>query len=77
LALPPGLKLDALDGDGFDGELEVVDGAHDGGVEAVGEDLDGERVRGLHEEDAAVPIEGQGIGIAEVDCEVGLCDFAR
>ena len=37
--LSPGLELDVLDGDGVEGELEVVDGAHDGGVEAVGEDL--------------------------------------
>ena len=37
--LSPGLELDVLDGNVVDGEVEVVDGAHDGGVEAVGEDL--------------------------------------
>ena len=36
--LSPGLELDVLDGDAVEGELEVVDGAHDGGVEAVGDD---------------------------------------
>ena len=36
--LSPGLELDVLDGDAVEGELEVVDGAHDGGVEAVGEE---------------------------------------
>ena len=36
--LSPGLELDVLDGDAVDRQLEVVDGAHDGGVEAVGED---------------------------------------
>ena len=44
--LTPGLELDVPYGDVFDGEVEVVDGAHDGGVEAAGEDLGGERVRG-------------------------------
>lgn len=37
--LSPGLELDVLDGDIVDGEVEVVDGAFDGGVEAAGEDL--------------------------------------
>ena len=36
--LTPGLELDVPYGDVFDGEVEVVDGAHDGGVEAAGED---------------------------------------
>ena len=36
--LPPGLELDVLDGDVVDGEVEVVDCTHDGGVEAVGDD---------------------------------------
>ena len=36
--LSPGLELYVLDGDVVDGEVEVVDGAHDGGVEAVGDD---------------------------------------
>jgi hypothetical protein len=44
--LPPGVELDVLDGDTVEGELEVVDSAHDGGVEAVGEDLGGERIWG-------------------------------
>jgi hypothetical protein len=39
-ALSPGLELDVLDGDDVDVEVEVVDGAHDGGVEAVGEGTD-------------------------------------
>ena len=34
--LSPGLELDVLDGDAVDRQLEVVAGAHDGGVEAVG-----------------------------------------
>jgi len=58
-----GLELDVLDGDAIQGELEVVDGAHDGGLKAVGEDLGGERVWGLDEKDASGPIEGQGIGV--------------
>ena len=33
-----GLELDVLDGDAVEGERKVVDGAHDGGVEAVGDD---------------------------------------
>ena len=37
VVLSPGLKLDVLDGDAVEGELEVVDGADDGGVETVGE----------------------------------------
>ena len=36
--LSPGAELDVVDRDVVEGELEVVDGAHDGGVEAVGED---------------------------------------
>ena len=36
--LSPGVELDVLDGDVVDRQLEVVDGAHDGGVEAVGDD---------------------------------------
>ena len=48
-----GLELDVLDGHIVAGELEVVDGAHDGGVEAVGEDLGGEGVWGLDEKEAA------------------------
>ena len=36
--LSPGLELDVPDGDAVEGELEVVDGTHDGGVEAVGDD---------------------------------------
>ena len=36
--LPPGLELDVLEGDVGDGEVEVVDCTHDGGVEAVGDD---------------------------------------
>ena len=36
--LSPGLELDVKDGDAVDRQLEVVDGAHDGGVEAVGDD---------------------------------------
>ena len=36
--LSPGLELDVLDGDVVDGEVEVVDCTHDGGVEAVGDD---------------------------------------
>ena len=36
--LSPGLELDVLDCDAFHGELEVVDGAHDSGVEAAGDD---------------------------------------
>ena len=36
--LSPGLEQDVLDGDPVEGEVEVVDGAHDGGVEAVGDD---------------------------------------
>ena len=58
--LSVGLDLDVLDGDAIEGELEVVDGPHDGGVEAAGEDLGGERVWGLDEKDAAATIEGQG-----------------
>ena len=75
--LAPGLELDVLDGDVVDAELEVVNGAHDGGVEAVSEDLGGEGVRRLDEEDPSVTIEGEGMGVAEVDSEVGFCDFAR
>ena len=37
--LSAGLELDVLDGDVVEGAVEVVDRAHDGGVEAVGEDL--------------------------------------
>ena len=33
-----GLELEILDGDVVDGEVEVVDGAFDGGVQAVRED---------------------------------------
>ena len=40
-----GLELDVLDGGAIEGEMEVVDGAHDGGVEAVGEDLADPRMR--------------------------------
>ncbi len=40
--LAPGLELGVVHGDVVDGRLEIVDGAHDGGVEAVGEDLGGE-----------------------------------
>ena len=35
VVLSPGVELDVVDGDAVVGELEVVDGAHDGGVEAV------------------------------------------
>ena len=35
-ALSPGLELYVRGGDVVDGEVEVVDRAHDGGVEAVG-----------------------------------------
>ena len=52
-ALSPGLALDVLEGDAVEGELEVVDGAHEGGVEAVGKHLGGERVRSLDDKDAA------------------------
>ena len=38
VVLSPGLELDVLDGDVVDGEVEVVDCTHDGGVEAVGDD---------------------------------------
>jgi hypothetical protein len=55
----PRLELDILDGDIVHGELEVVDGAHDGGLEALREDLGCERVPGLEEEDAAAAIKGQ------------------
>ena len=58
-----GLGLDVLDGDVVNGELEVVDGAHDGGVEAVGEHLGGERIWGLDDKDAADTVEGQGVGV--------------
>ena len=34
--LSPRAELDVLDWAAVEGELEVVDGAHDGGVEAVG-----------------------------------------
>ncbi len=34
--LSPGLELDVLDGDAVESELEAMDGAHDGGVEAAG-----------------------------------------
>ena len=37
-ALSPGLELYVRDGDLVEGEVEVVDGTHDGGVEAVGDD---------------------------------------
>ena len=37
--LSPGLELDVLHGNVVTRKLEVVDGAHDGGVEAVGEYL--------------------------------------
>ena len=37
--------MDVLDRDAVEDELEVVDGAYDGGVEAVSEDLGGEGVR--------------------------------
>ena len=33
--LSPGLKLDALDGNVVERELEIVNGAHDSGVQAV------------------------------------------
>ena len=33
--LSPGVELVVLDGNAVDSELEVVDGAHDGGVEAA------------------------------------------
>ena len=33
--LSRGAELHVLDGDAVEGEVEVVDGAHDGGVEAV------------------------------------------
>ena len=36
--LSPRVELDVLDGDAVEGEMEVVDSAHDGGVEAVGDD---------------------------------------
>ena len=58
--LSPGLEPHVLDGNIVEGELEVVDGAHDGGVEAVGEDLGGERVWGLDEGDAAGTMECEG-----------------
>ena len=58
--LSPGLELDVLDGDVVEGEVEVVDRAHDGGVEAVGEDLGGEGVRGLDEEDAVARSKARG-----------------
>ena len=45
--LSPGLELDVLDEDAINGELELVDDAHDGGVEAVGADLSGERIWAL------------------------------
>ncbi len=63
--LPPGLELGVVDGDVVTRKLEVVDGAHDGGVEAVGEHLGGKRVRGLDEKDASAMIEGQGIGMSK------------
>ena len=36
--LSSGLELGVRDGDVVDGEVEVVDCTHDGGVEAVGDD---------------------------------------
>jgi hypothetical protein len=33
------VELDVVDGDFVECEVEVVDGAHDSGVEAVGEDF--------------------------------------
>ena len=59
-ALSPGLELYVLDGDAFEGGVEVVDGANDGDVQGVGEYLGGERVWSLDEKDAAATIEGQG-----------------
>ena len=50
--LSPGLELDVLDGGVVDGDVEVVNGAHDGGVQAVGEDFGGEGVPGLDIESA-------------------------
>ena len=37
--LSSGAELDVVDGNAVEGELEVVDGAHDGGVEPVSEHL--------------------------------------
>ena len=76
-ALSAELELDGLGVDIGEGEAEVVGSADDGGVEAAGKDLCGERVRGLYEEDPAIAIEGQGMGVVEVGPEVGFSDFAR
>ena len=54
-----GPELDVLDGDVVDDEIEVADYAHDGGVEAVGEDLGGEWVRRLDAEDGAGRFAGE------------------
>ena len=53
--------MDVLDRDAIEDELEVVDGAYDGGVEAVGEDLGGEGVWGLEEEDGAGDVVTDGM----------------
>ena len=53
ILLSAGPEPDVLDRDAVEGELEVVDGAHEGGVEAVGKHLGGERVRSLDDKDAA------------------------
>ena len=66
-----------MDPDTPEGELEVVDGAHDGGVEPLGQHLGGKRVWGLDDKDAAAPSESHGIGVHDVGPGVGFGDFAR
>jgi hypothetical protein len=63
----PGVSLPyRADAELPEAEARVLeDGAHDGGVEAVGQNLDGEGVWGLDQEDAAGAVEGEGMGVAQ------------
>ena len=54
-----------------------MNGAFDGGLDAVAEDLGREGVWSLAEENATGTIEGQGMGVVEIGSEVGFRHFAR